>query len=56
MDSDGQIVSYRGWSHFVDNEHNSYRENLEQIRNTGSRSNRNFNTILRCSNIKHKKL
>ena len=56
VDSDRQIVLYRGWSHFVDNEHKSYHEFLEQIRNTGSWSNCNFNTILRHSNINLKQL
>ena len=56
MDWDGLIISYRGWSHFVDNGHKSYHENLEQIRNTGSWSNHNFNTILRRSNTKNKQL
>ncbi len=56
MDNYGQIVLYRGWSRFVDNGHKSYHEFLEQIRNTGSRSNINFNTILRRSNTKNKQL
>ena len=53
---DGQIVSYRGWSRFVANEHKSYHEFLDQIRKTGSGSNRNFNTILHRSNTKQKQL
>ena len=56
MDWNGLIWSYRGWSHFVDNDCKIYNLNVSQIKNKGSWSNCYFNTILRRSNTKKKQL